>query len=142
MASLLCAEAGWWQLELLLSALSQQAAAGVRPELFGLMEVRVLGVLKAFGWLGCFYSTPAWQAFHRIASVPANSKPHHPSPDRPRARAHIQVDGMQPSHARALHAAGLTSAELIGLAEEQQVAEAVAAGMTRGRPVKGKNAKG
>lgn len=39
MAALLSAEAGWWQLELLLGALAAQAAAGVRPELFELMEV-------------------------------------------------------------------------------------------------------
>lgn len=39
MGGLLAAEAGWWGLELLLSGLAAQAAAGVRPELFGLMEV-------------------------------------------------------------------------------------------------------
>ena len=46
MGALLCAEAGWWQLELLLGALSSQAAAGVRPELFELMQV--CGRLCAF----------------------------------------------------------------------------------------------
>jgi hypothetical protein len=40
MGALLASEAGWWQLELLLSGLAAQAAAGVRPELFALMEVR------------------------------------------------------------------------------------------------------
>jgi hypothetical protein len=49
MAGLLCAEAGWWQLELLLGALAAQAAAGVRAELFGLMEVRCCGAMPACG---------------------------------------------------------------------------------------------
>jgi hypothetical protein len=44
MAGLLCAEAGWWQLELLLGRLARQAEAGVRPELFSLMEVRAGGL--------------------------------------------------------------------------------------------------
>jgi hypothetical protein len=39
MASVLAAAAGWWQLEQLLGSLSQQAAAGVRPELLPLMAV-------------------------------------------------------------------------------------------------------
>lgn len=39
MSALMCASLGWWQLEALLASLSQQAAAGVRPELLRLMEV-------------------------------------------------------------------------------------------------------
>lgn len=39
MAAALCQSAGWWQLELLLAALAQQAAAGARPELLRLMKV-------------------------------------------------------------------------------------------------------
>ncbi|KAL0029501.1 hypothetical protein WJX77_012503 [Trebouxia sp. C0004] len=39
MAGLMCASLGWWQLEALLASLSQQAAAGVRPELLRLMEI-------------------------------------------------------------------------------------------------------
>ena len=39
MAALMCASLGWWQLEALLASLSQQAAAGVRPELLMLMEI-------------------------------------------------------------------------------------------------------
>ena len=39
MAALMCASLGWWQLEALLASLSQQAAAGVRPELLRLMEI-------------------------------------------------------------------------------------------------------
>lgn len=52
MAALLAAEARWWQLELLLARLAAQAAAGVRPELFGLMEVRLCdrGGHPARGW--------------------------------------------------------------------------------------------
>jgi hypothetical protein len=51
---------------------------------------------------------------------------------------------MQPSHARALHAAGLTSPDLIGRADEQAVAEALAAAMRTARPAgrKGKEAGG
>lgn len=40
MASSLCAAAGWWQLEAAMGTLAQQAAAGVRPELLPLMQVR------------------------------------------------------------------------------------------------------
>ncbi len=39
MAGLMCASLGWWQLEALLASLSQQAAAGVRPELLRLMDI-------------------------------------------------------------------------------------------------------
>jgi hypothetical protein len=38
---------------------------------------------------------------------------------------------MHPAYARALHSAGLTSPELVGLADEQTVAEALAAAMAR-----------
>jgi hypothetical protein len=40
---------------------------------------------------------------------------------------------MQPSQARALFAAGFTTVELVGLADEQQVVEALAAGLARRR---------
>lgn len=40
MAALLAGNAGWWQLQALLSALSAQAAAGVKPCLLPLMQVR------------------------------------------------------------------------------------------------------
>jgi hypothetical protein len=39
MAALLCGSAGWWELEVLLMKLSQQATAGAYPELLPLMEV-------------------------------------------------------------------------------------------------------
>lgn len=39
MAGLLAEKAGWWQLEVMLSLLAQQAAAGVKPELLPLMQV-------------------------------------------------------------------------------------------------------
>ncbi len=39
MAGLMCASLGWWQLEALLASLSQQAAAGVRPELLRLVDI-------------------------------------------------------------------------------------------------------
>ena len=39
MAGLMCASLGWWQLEALLASLSQQAAAGVLPELLRLMQM-------------------------------------------------------------------------------------------------------
>lgn len=39
MAALICAAAGWSNIEALLAQLSQQAAAGVRPELLKLMQV-------------------------------------------------------------------------------------------------------
>jgi hypothetical protein len=45
---------------------------------------------------------------------------------------------MQPPHARALHAAGLCTAEALGVADEQQVAEALAAGLPRAAAPKGK----
>ena len=41
LAALMCKSAGWWQLETLLTSLSQQAAVGARPELLSLMEVRL-----------------------------------------------------------------------------------------------------
>jgi hypothetical protein len=40
---------------------------------------------------------------------------------------------MQPAQARALHAAGLTSPELVGMAEESAVAEAMAAALAAPR---------
>ena len=40
MAALLAGNAGWWQLQALLSALSAQAAAGAKPCLLPLMQVR------------------------------------------------------------------------------------------------------
>lgn len=40
MAAMMCASAGWWQLESLLTSLGAQAAAGARPELLPLMKVR------------------------------------------------------------------------------------------------------
>lgn len=43
MAGQMCASAGWWQLEGVLSSLSEQAAAGARPELLQLMQVRGVG---------------------------------------------------------------------------------------------------
>ncbi len=39
MAGLMCASLGWWQLEALLASLSQQAAAGLRPELLRLVDI-------------------------------------------------------------------------------------------------------
>jgi hypothetical protein len=47
--------------------------------------------------------------------------------------ARAQVEGMHPAYARALHAAGLTSPELLGMAEEQAVADALAAALARGQ---------
>ena len=40
MAAHMCVSLGWWQLETLLAALAQQAAAGARVELLNLMQVR------------------------------------------------------------------------------------------------------
>ena len=40
MAANMCASLGWWQLETLLAALAQQAAAGACVELLNLMQVR------------------------------------------------------------------------------------------------------
>ncbi len=40
MAANMCASLGWWQLETLLAAVAQQAAAGARAELLNLMQVR------------------------------------------------------------------------------------------------------
>ena len=40
MAANMCASLAWWQLETLLAALAQQAAAGARVELLNLMQVR------------------------------------------------------------------------------------------------------
>lgn len=56
---------------------------------------------------------------------------------RRRRRRARQVDGMAPAHARALYAAGLVSPELVGLADEQAVADALAAGAPRRAPPKG-----
>ena len=50
MPSIICASAGWSSIEALLAQLSQQAAAGVRPELLKLMEV------------GCTHA--AWNSMH------------------------------------------------------------------------------
>ena len=47
MAGLMCASLGWWQPEALLASLSQQAAAGVRPELLGLMQVPCMTAANA-----------------------------------------------------------------------------------------------
>jgi hypothetical protein len=67
MAAMLCQSAGWWQLEALLGSLSQQAAAGARPELLKLMQV-------------------CWgQALVSLAPT-ALSSPHAPRPAPPRAR--------------------------------------------------------
>ena len=41
MAALLAGNASWWMLESLLSPLSAQAAAGVKPQLLPLMQVRL-----------------------------------------------------------------------------------------------------
>ena len=49
---------------------------------------------------------------------------------------------MQPPQARALHAAGLNSAELLGQADEEQVAEALSAGLARARPARKAKGKG
>lgn len=54
MAALMCREAGWWQLEVLLQQLSSQALVGTKPELFELMKVRELMkvlVDASFAWL-------------------------------------------------------------------------------------------
>lgn len=40
MASKMCASAGWWQLEMLLTQLAQQAEMRSQPELMRLMRVR------------------------------------------------------------------------------------------------------
>lgn len=39
MAALMCASAGWWMAEVPMTQLSQQAAAGVRPDLIELSQV-------------------------------------------------------------------------------------------------------
>ncbi len=47
MAGLMCASLGWWQLEALLASLSQQAAAGVRPELLRLVDILFMPAANA-----------------------------------------------------------------------------------------------
>jgi hypothetical protein len=39
MAAQLCGYACWWQLEVVMTQLAEQAAAGARPELFRLLQV-------------------------------------------------------------------------------------------------------
>ena len=41
MAALMCASAGWWMAEVPMTQLSQQAAAGVRPDLIELSQVEM-----------------------------------------------------------------------------------------------------
>lgn len=126
MAALLAGGAGWWQLELLLGRLAAQAAAGVRPELFGLMEVGSGGTaVPGRRWCGRVLLRAGGRGS-------GGCRPEHPStllngPCRP------QIDGMQPAHARALHAAGFGSADLLADAAEGAVADALAAGIAAAR---------
>ncbi len=62
MAGLMCASLGWWQLEALLASLSQQAAAGVRPELLRLMDIPSMTAANAryaMNFVGAFMPV-AW----------------------------------------------------------------------------------
>lgn len=67
MASSLCAAAGWWQLEAAMGTLAQQAAAGVRPELLPLMQVRCRtgGIALCAGTACQNTSIPSWVELHR-----------------------------------------------------------------------------
>ena len=65
MAAMLCASAGWWQLEALLSSLSAQAAAGAKPEFLPLMRVSSYGpeeTAQDSVWMhkGCSTASTVW----------------------------------------------------------------------------------
>ncbi len=138
MAAMLCQSAGWWQLEALLGSLSQQAAAGVRPELLKLMQVggrarvgRGQAELHERGGWGA--GTPAAADLPAVRA-PARRQPtsRHPgaqaAPTPPRPP---QVPRLAPAQARALYDAGICTPQHLAVALEEDVRAAVAKALPR-----------